>query len=439
MMSKNKLIITIIIAIISGILLAVILALIYSYTNKPKTNPTKNIILNMIGYTYTNQQIQPLIQSYEQLNPNISINYTYVNSNYNDYLLTRLHSNDINIIPDIFESKNSDQMIFTKYLTAANNNIVNETYLKDNFYNIYLRGLDQSGKIIGLPENLSPMILIYNKDIFSSQQVNPDDIFSSVESFNSKLTNLVNTDNIPQNNISSLNIGNTDNIQNSSDILQLFMLENQTQMNNNNYTANFANTEGIQAVQYYENFLKDGEFDTNWNTNSQLSDLQRFANGNLAMIFSYPSSINEIKLMNPKLNLGFRLYPSLVNPLTLGHYDFLGTYKNSIYKDESWKFIRYLTSNTSIATLSTTLSTINSYGVISPRKDILVSSNDKELTNTLQMGSEIAIDWNTPTYSETQDAFNTLINSLSNGTDISSLLGETQKAINTSLTKDIQK
>jgi len=429
-MERNR---PIIIAIVIAIVLVAILGFSIAFfilSRKQAAAPTSSTVtLKMVGYKYTNLQMQPLITAYEEAHPHIFVNYTQIPQNtYNSYLTQRLTSANTSIQPDIFEAANTDEMQLQKYSQIAPSSIISAQTFKAAYFPIYDRGLLYHGNaVIGVPEDMSPLILLYNPILLTQDGYTIDNFTSSFNNFNQNLGLLA-----QNNNISTINIGSPAQITVAADIMQLFMLENGTQMNDSNgFYANFDSTQGEEAVAYYNSFV-NGKVNDNWNNNGSETDIAKFAKGQEAFMFAYPDEIQEVLAINPTLQIGYALYPPLTKALTLAHYDYLTVSNKSPNELAAWQFIMYLNSSQSLETLANALlsgQTPNDYGIVFPQKNIPVSLPDQGLQTTLNQATPIAVDWNTAGASATTTLFNTMITSILGGNTAVDSLHEAQRSI----------
>jgi ABC-type glycerol-3-phosphate transport system substrate-binding protein len=396
----------------------------------------KQITLNVVGYTFTQNQMQSIINSFQQQYPNVTVVYNQIDqSPYVNYLTSRFKAGSSGVTPDIYEAQSTDQQVFLKYTHVAPVSVLNATTFKNEFEPLYDRGLLYGGKyVLGVPLDMYPMILLYNKAYLQSVGMNIATITASVNTFNNAISMLGKE----KTNVAAVNIGNPQNITNSADILQLFMLENLAQMNKTPQgSADFNNTQGVEALQYYLSFI-NGDFKANWEVvPGSDTDTAAFAKGVSAMELGYLDNLQQIKQINATLPIGYANYPSLLSSIDLAHYDYFSVYRGATNNTIAWDFLNFLDQKTQLTSLSTDLVPANGYGIISPRTDMPFASSDASLTSVINTDRVASQDWNMPGYTTTEDIFKRILTDGYNGSGAQGLLDFAVQQINTNLQTDI--
>ncbi len=422
--------------LITGIVVVAVLVLIVSNLKQRQTTlPPLDQTINMIGYTYTPLQMQRMITAYENANPHITINYTQIDkSSYDSYLIQRFHSTNSAIIPDVFEANSTNQNIYLKYSHVSPADVMTVKDFTSTYYPLYDRGLIYNNAYVtGIPEDMSPLILLYNKSLIQQLGYNMANITSDFDTFNFTIANIAKK----ETKIAALNVGSPTNIENAADILQLFMLENNTLMNSNRVTASFNTSQGIGALRYYKSFIT-GDFTDNFDKIAgSATDYKLFADGKLVMIFAHPEDITKILSINPKLAIGTAVYPTLQTPMDIATYNYLGVYTNTPRLEAAWKFIAFLGSKSSEQYFSTINAPSNGYGIISPRVDNPLSLQDPELQKTLTSAAVHSQDWSIPGQIPTRSIFTDLINTYLISLDPQTSLNLAVQQINAQIQKDL--
>lgn len=163
-------------------------------------------------------------------------------------------------------------------------------------------------------------------------------------------------------------IGTAYNINRSTDILNLLMLQNGTEMTDSRGQAAFSSSisgtssdrgavyPGEQALTFYTQFADSRSFNYTWNPNMHYS-IDAFSEGKTAMMLNYSWNIDTILAKSPKLNFSVSPVPQFENkaPVNFANYWGFVVAKNSISKTppntasvsndtrikEAWWFLTY--------------------------------------------------------------------------------------------------
>lgn len=206
--------------------------------------------------------------------------------------------------------------------------------------NKYVQSITQSvmfdNKIYALSSYAEPLMVYYNPNIFENtlEKYNEDnkgpdnannraEAKSLLERVPRTWTNFIKTANlITKKNsdggieLSGVAMG-TNNISNSTDVLYLLMMENETTIVSPDFKqANFnlpiekptgeKDFPGLRALEFYTSFANPNSENYSWD-DSLGNDIEAFAKGKTAMIFGYSSLSNELaqKYPNFKYKKGF--------------------------------------------------------------------------------------------------------------------------------------
>jgi ABC-type glycerol-3-phosphate transport system substrate-binding protein len=162
-------------------------------------------------------------------------------------------------------------------------------------------------------------------------------------------------------------MGTAYNINRSTDILSLLMMQRGAEMNggdNNNVSFNKPTQSGGQysypgesALNFYTQFSSTRGMAYSWNPLLHNS-IDAFGEGTLAMMFNYSWQLATIRAKSPKLNFAVASIPQLSNALPINYANYWGyaVAKNKTIDpaskatneqriSEAWRFITYLTAN----------------------------------------------------------------------------------------------
>lgn len=225
-------------------------------------------------------------------------------------------------------------------------------------------------KIYGLPLSIDTLALYINKDIFEKKQSelimegskdadlfylgpnNWDDFLKISKMLTQKEGNDIK--------IAGTALGTSQNVINSSDILELLMMQNKANMvSADNKTATFnlpitkqsgdTSYPGTSALEFYTSFSYPQKENYMWNE-SMPDSATAFLQGKVAMIFHYKSFAKRILQEAPNLNYKVSALPQIkgeTNAIDYAKYDSLTVTNNSKNSDAAWQFIKYLYSESS--------------------------------------------------------------------------------------------
>jgi maltose-binding protein MalE len=149
-------------------------------------------------------------------------------------------------------------------------------------------------------------------------------------------------------------IGTANNIERSTDILGLLMLQAGTPMANAQGLATFNQTPpgyargtrpATEALNFYTGYASPASQIYTWNE-LMPNSLQAFMAGQTAFFFGYAYHIPIIKAQAPKLNFEVAQIPQVSDqPINYANYWMETISKKSANQDEAWDFIIYITTN----------------------------------------------------------------------------------------------
>lgn len=337
---------------------AVLLSLLF-FSGCKKASPTYKINLEMWGVFDSNDAYSEIISEYRRINPFIGdIQYKkFTVDTYEKDLLSALASGQG---PDIFMVQNTWLPSFKDKIELAPGQITNEREFRDNFADTAIGDFLDEGKVYAAPLSIDSLALYYNKDLFNAEGIASPPV--TWEEFNEdvkKLTKIDQNGNIIQ---AGAAIGTAYNINRSTDILGLLMLQNDVPMTDERKTsAKFEG--GEKAWEYYTQFARSGSSVYTWNPTMHYS-LDAFYEGSLAMMFNYSWHYATIQSKNSKLNFDVAPIPQLSSgtPVNYANYWGFAVSKNKIMQaspqsgnsnevvpdnklrtHEAWQFLKFLT------------------------------------------------------------------------------------------------
>ncbi len=207
-------------------------------------------------------------------------------------------------------------------------------------------------KIYGLPLSVDTMVMYYNRDILNASGITqPATHWREFQEQVKKITKLDEVGTIIQ---SAAAIGTADNVERSTDILSVLMMQNGTQMADENGMATFDRytpetsgqplTPGAAALVFYHDFANPEKEVYTWN-DKMPGSLEAFAEGRVAYFFGYAYHLPAIRAMSPKLNFAIAGFPQIEGnkPINYANYWVEVVSKKTLHRDEAWDFVQFLT------------------------------------------------------------------------------------------------
>ena len=211
--------------------------------------------------------------------------------------------------------------------------------------------------IYGLPLAIDTLVLFYNRDLLNNAGI-PQPATTWTE-FQDQVKILTRTD--EQGNImqSGGAIGTAENIERSSDILTLLMMQNGAKMADENGFATFHQTPkelkgldrppAVGALDFYTNFANPVSSAYSWN-DEMPDSIDAFTQGKAAYFFGYAYHIPVIRSLSPKLNFDIARAPQIeVGQANVPEINFANYWVETVssktkHQDWAWDFIQFATS-----------------------------------------------------------------------------------------------
>lgn len=331
-----------------------------------------NLSLEVWGTQDYNDALQEAFNSYEKIDPNItSIIYKKIATDtYKKELVDALASGQG---PDIFLLNNTWLPSFNDKIVPAPvaPSVIDEQKFRNNFVDVAATDFVDSGKVYAVPLTVDSLALYYNKDLFNQAGITaPPADWNQFIADVRKLTKVDATGGIAA---SAAAIGTVYNINRSTDVLSLIMLQDGTKMIGDNGQINFDNSTAVNnqtvfpgedALNFYTQFASSSSPNYTWNPSQDYS-IDAFAEGKTAMMLNYSWHMATVAQKAPKLNFGVAFVPQFPNTpkVNFANYWAFGVAKNKIAVSspyggtksnvapvsndtrvaEAWKFLTYLT------------------------------------------------------------------------------------------------
>lgn len=316
-----------------------------------------------------------IIASYSKLHPYVSINIKKMRySEFEQNLLEALAEDkapDIISLHNTWVKKYQTKISPMPAKTSMAYPVVKGTLKKETVYEVHTVDsltendvkkifVDQvyddvvvDGEILALPLSVDTLVMFYNKDLFNNAGIiDPPEYWNKKFQENVRNLTKLNTNGyIIQ---SGVALGGSDNIERSTDILSVLMMQNGATMMENG-SIKFATTPaayvdqdfnpGMEALRFYTDFASPTKEVYSWSPNLDNS-IDTFAKGKLAILFGYAYHIPTIKAKGPKLKFGIAPLPQIENSIkkiNFANYWVETVMKKSKNPQAAWNFIQFAT------------------------------------------------------------------------------------------------
>jgi len=324
-----------------------------------------------------------LIAEYNSLHPNVNI--VYKKLRYEEFEKTLLDALAEDRGPDMFSIQNTwmrgyqskllplPATLSVPYRTIEGTikkeavwklNTIKGLALKDlrNLFidqveqDVYLPQTTNTGieySIYGLPLSIDTMVLFYNKELLNASGIpNPATDWQTFKEHVKKLTRQDSAGNITT---AGAALGSATNINRSSDILSLLMMQNGAEMINTNGRATYNTvpaglegrsiTPGEEALIFYTDYASPQKEVYTWNEDMPDS-LDAFIQGKTAYYFGYSYDIPTIQSRAPKLQYGITTMPQIQGnkEVNFANYWIEVVSRKTQHSDIAWDFLQFITS-----------------------------------------------------------------------------------------------
>lgn len=348
-MSNKKLIF-----IAGGLLVFVIILGVVIMMSGGSTN-NQPISLQFWGVFDDQNDFQAAITEYRKTNPRVQINYKAFS--FNDYEPSLINAFASGQGPDIWLMHNTWLPKHMAKIAPLPQKEAQFTLadFQQQFAAVAENDLTDNGQIYALPIYIDTLALFYNKDVLNAAGVATPP--RTWEEFNQAVAQIAQIDQNNNINRAGAAIGTAKNINRSTDILSLLMLQSGVpifdRQNSRASLSNYTSGKDLAeiALTYYTDFSNPAKRVYTWN-DAQHYSIDAFREGTAAMMFNYSHQIKTLRQQAPRLNFGIAPIPQLSsqNPTNYANYWAPTVAKASANTLEAWKFLVFLSSRAGVAT-----------------------------------------------------------------------------------------
>ena len=311
-MKQNKTVFQIVVGVFFALMLIIGFVLFATY--KPSSEKNKEFVGDVTIWGTMDENIVNLLLKDVRERDDRFKKVSYVEKSkvtYNQDILEALAAQQS---PDLILLSNDDFLknrnkIFT---------IPSENISKREYYNSYADAFSiyvSEGGVLGVPFVIDPMVMYYNKNMFSSNRVvlPPKywEDFENPQGITTKIRVLDNGGNILK---TAISFGESSNIKNFKEILYTLFFQFNNSIIKEGKNVYVSDSEGFGAssdiIKFYTQFSNQSNKITySWNR-SLINSEESFLSENLATYFGFSSEIKKIRLKNPNLNFDIAEIPS---------------------------------------------------------------------------------------------------------------------------------
>jgi ABC-type glycerol-3-phosphate transport system substrate-binding protein len=211
---------------------------------------------------------------------------------------------------------------------------------------------DLQERIVALPVSLDTLGLYYNKDLLNAAGIpNPPETWQDFQDQVKKIVKFDQENNILQ---AAAGIGTARNVERSTDILTVLMMQNGARMTDDAGNLFFhvippelsgqrEEPPSYSALTFYTDFANPSKETYTWN-GQQPNSLDAFVQGKTAFFFGYAYHLPQIRARAPKLNLGITKLPQIEgNPVkNLANYWAWTVSKKTKNPAVAWNLVNYM-------------------------------------------------------------------------------------------------
>ena len=336
--------------------------------------------------------------------------------------------------PDLFLLEHDQLLQFEDKLTVVPYDTYSEREFKDTFIEGGEIFLTPTG-ILSLPFSVDPMVMFWNRDIFTSESVaNPPEYWDEFFVLAPVLTEVDQASNIER---SFVAMGEYRNVTHAKQALSTLIMQAGNPItvrdefgrvhpaldNNRDYPASAVDS----ALRFYTEFSNPVKSVYSWNR-ALPSAREAFAAGDVAVYLGFASELALIKNINPNLNFDVAPMPQprdAATRITFGNVQGLAIPRNTKRPNDSFKVARTLSEAASVQRLEAQT------GLPSVRRDVLRAKPEDDAARAVFFDSALWVRaWSDPDPQGTNAIFQEMIESTVSGrARISEAVGDADREL----------
>ncbi|HXK36223.1 MAG TPA: extracellular solute-binding protein [Candidatus Paceibacterota bacterium] len=293
------------------------------------------------------------ITAFEKANADVNVTYEMIP--FADYERRLLNAQAAGEGPDVFMMHNTWLPRYADKIQPlpnrfpdTNTALMTVRQYRDLFVDVAYADLVAGEDIYAMPLYVDTLALYYNRDMLSGAGVaTPPRLWTDFQDAVKKITLYDQSRNITR---SGVAMGTTGNINRSTDILMMLMLQSGVRMTDDERTeATFSRSVdnqpvGATALTFYTDFANPQKEVYTWN-DSQDNNIDAFTSGKTAMIINYQHQAEMIREKAPRMDFGVAPVPQITSSdvRTYANYWAFTVSKGSPSPYAAWRLAHYLT------------------------------------------------------------------------------------------------
>jgi len=320
---------------------------------------------------------------------------------------------DTVLLPQEFIKRYKDKVYLINTKTIPERTF-RDTYIQESELYINPDG------IFAIPFFVDPLVMYWNKDIFSSAGiVNPPSKWSEFPLIAGKISE----SDVNANIVKSLApLGEYRNVNNAKALLSSIIMQAGSPIVSINDRGMFSSSlnskqeseivnPAVSALRFYTDYSNPKKTVYSWNRSLPTSK-QFFLSGDLALYFGFASEYKDIAIKNPNLNFDVAMIPQTINSkakITFGKLYGFAILKNSPNILASYNLISYLTGAESVPTF------LKFVGGAPARKDLINLGSKDPVESIFYSSAIISKGWIDPDFDKTNQIFQSMIEDITTG------------------------
>lgn len=339
--------------IISGSLLVIIGVLIFVFGRIAP--PSKLIRGNLVlwGIFDDKNVWESMIKSFESKYPGIDVQYSNKQiANYESEILNRLATQGK---LDMFMVNNMWLPRYLDKIEPLSPSVLSLASFRNNFAEVAESDfIDKDGQILGVPLYSDTLALFYNRDYFNQSGISsPPDNWDDFSTDVRRLTVIDEFGNIKR---SGAAFGGSENINRSSDIISVLMMQGGAEMAgwgddqaslNNSVTVTDESRKktsvkpGSRALEFYTSFTNPLKNVYAWGDSKNFNySIDAFANGSAAMMINYHYNKRTVLSKAPNLNFNIASLPQIEGNGRIDYANYFGVAVSNTVEKSNLKAVQ---------------------------------------------------------------------------------------------------
>lgn len=350
-MGNNKLLIIAFGLIIAVVLLLAVLVLRRGLGGGEELQQAR---LEFWGVFDDGKDFRDVLDAFQIQHPNIRVNYRKFNfEEYEKQLIDAFAAGrgpDIWMMHHTWLSKHKDKISpLPQAIKDRKEPLMTLRDFKNQFVDVAEKDLVSDGQIYGLPIYVDTLGLYYNKEILNSAGISSPP--SSWEDLNDAVEAITKIDDQNRISQSAIAMGTAKNINRSTDILALLMLQSGLPLVENAESgARFSKivdqkNVGEVALEYYTDFANPLSRNYTWNDQMDFS-IDAFRTGKTAMMINYSHHAGTLRSQASRFNFDVAPVPQIKGAGVVNYANYFAPTVSKFSKSpiQAWEFLIFLSS-----------------------------------------------------------------------------------------------